>query len=401
MRIPNLEHATMRSRLDLTISASSLLLLSLGSTCVTAQDQPLTREESKWLDRLPREDGEAVRRSMGWEAPEFPDSTRWLDAEGPTLESLRGKVVLVQTFTTRGTGRSAASKLGRSIAPLAEEDDFVAIAVHTPEDLDRIDKLLPAMKLDVPVLIDEKGAWCDSVGAFRRPVTYLIDRQGNVRYASVSARSVEDAARKLLDEKYDSSKSPRSREEKPVTIDDKVDFPTFSTPLPYSADKRGQEAPAFYIEDMWREPVGDASGKVVVLDFWATWCGPCVKAIPHMNDMQQHYGDEVICLGISDENNFELEMRKRGLKSSDFEYGLAVDRSARLKNFFEIRGIPHVAVLSGDWVVRWQGSPTSLNQGVLDSIVEANRKLMNKTGQDQADSPPPARWVEWLIKESK
>jgi cytochrome c biogenesis protein CcmG/thiol:disulfide interchange protein DsbE len=390
----------MRPRTALATIVTCFLLVSLSSTCALAQEQPLSREESKWLDRLPREDGEAARRSMGWAAPEFPDSTRWRDSEGPSLESLRGKVVLVQTFTTRGAGRSAAGKMSRSIAPLADEDDFVAIAVHTPEDLDRIDALLPAMKLEVPVLIDEKGAWCDSVGAFRRPVAYLIDRQGNVRYAGVSARSVEDAARKLLAEPYDASTPPRVREDKPVT-QEKVDFPTFTNALPYSADQRGREAPAFYIEDMWREPVGDASGKVVVLDFWATWCGPCRAAIPHMNEMQEHYGNEVICLGISDENNFELEMRKRGLKSSDFKYGLAVDRTETLKKFFGVRGIPHVAVLSGDWVVRWQGSPTSLNQGILDSIVQANQKLMNQSATEENDAPPPARWVGWLIKQSK
>jgi hypothetical protein len=120
-----------------------------------------------------------------------------------------------------------------------------------------------------------------------------------------------------------------------------------------------------------------------------------------MNEMQEHYGDEVICLGVSDENNFELEMRKRGLKSSDFKYGLAVDRSATMKKFFEIRGIPHVAVLSGDWVVRWQGSPTNLNQDILDSIIKANRKLMGKAAESDTPQLPPARWVEWLIKETK
>ena len=129
------------------------------------------------------------------------------------MEDLRGKVVLVQTFATRGAGRSAAARLDRSIQPLADEDDFVAIAVHTPEGIDRAKELVPALKLNVPVLLDEKGAWCDAVGAFRRPVTYLIDRQGNVRYASVSARKIEEASRKLLAEAYDADTAPNEREE--------------------------------------------------------------------------------------------------------------------------------------------------------------------------------------------
>ena len=80
----------MRPRTTLATIVTCFLLVSLSSTCALAQEQPLSREESKWLDRLPREDGEAARRSMGWAAPEFPDSTRWRDSEGPSLESLRG-----------------------------------------------------------------------------------------------------------------------------------------------------------------------------------------------------------------------------------------------------------------------------------------------------------------------
>ncbi|MGB5131398.1 MAG: TlpA disulfide reductase family protein [Steroidobacteraceae bacterium] len=34
------------------------------------------------------------------------------------------------------------------------------------------------------------------------------------------------------------------------------------------------------------------SGKVVLVDFWASWCGPCLRSFPWMNDLQQHYGGE-------------------------------------------------------------------------------------------------------------
>ena len=44
-------------------------------------------------------------------------------------------------------------------------------------------------------------------------------------------------------------------------------------------------------------------GKVVVLDFWATWCGPCVAAIPHWNDLAKQFHDKpVVFLAISNED---------------------------------------------------------------------------------------------------
>ena len=380
-----------------------LLLPAAGAATTPQQDSGLTREEQRWLERLPKEDAEAVGRSIGWEAPEFPDDARWHDGNGPTLESLRGKVVLVQTFSTRGSGRSGGTRIARSIAPLVDEEDFVAIAVHTPEGLDRVDTLLPQLKLEVPVLLDEKGTWCDSVGAFRRPVTYMIDRRGNVRYASVSSRDVEDAARKLLDEDYDASATPTKREEKKATSTDEVTFPTFTNSVGSSTDRRGQEAAPFYVQEIWRQPVGDATGKVVVLDFWATWCGPCRAAIPHMNEIQNHYGDKVICLGITSEtkSKFESGMLKAKLKANDFAYGLAIDSNRTLSSFFGVKAIPHVAVLSGDWVVRWQGSPSGLNRKVLDSIVNANDAMLELYAGEMGNALPPQRWKAWVADQDR
>jgi thiol-disulfide isomerase/thioredoxin len=49
--------------------------------------------------------------------------------------------------------------------------------------------------------------------------------------------------------------------------------------------------------------LSDYKGKVVIVDFWATWCGPCRRGIPDLIDIQKQYGNDVVVIGISlDEN---------------------------------------------------------------------------------------------------
>src|SRR5688572_24004687 len=76
-----------------------------------------------------------------------------------------------------------------------------------------------------------------------------------------------------------------------------------------TADKRreldalqGKPPPALQTTD-WvnREPVtlDQLKGKVVLLDFWATWCGPCIAAIPHTNELQAKYGERgLVIIGV-------------------------------------------------------------------------------------------------------
>ena len=134
-----------------------------------------------------------------------------------------------------------------------------------------------------------------------------------------------------------------------------------------------QKAPKFEAEK-WLTTVPDTKGKFVLIDFWATWCGPCRKAIPELNAIHKKFGNKLVVIGLSD----ETEEKVKKMTEPKMDYFVAIDTKARMKNAVEVKGIPHVIILDPQGVVRWEGYPMlegfELNEKVVEEILAKGGK---------------------------
>ncbi len=135
-------------------------------------------------------------------------------------------------------------------------------------------------------------------------------------------------------------------------------------------DRRGNFVPITSFE----------ADQVYVVEFWATWCGPCVGGMPHLSELQEKYKDKgVTIIGVSDESlpkvvNFLFQTYKHDGKvhNERARYTLTTDPDQSVKrDYFQAAGqsgIPTAFVVGKDGHIEWIGHPSSMD-AALEAVV--------------------------------
>ena len=138
----------------------------------------------------------------------------------------------------------------------------------------------------------------------------------------------------------------------------------------------GQTAPELDIEKYLQAPEGEKSlsalkGKVVVLEFWATWCAPCVAEIPHLNQLSEEFHDkQVQFISITDEDEDVIApfLKRQEMKSW---IGLDTDRSAF--EAYGVRGIPRTFLIDPKGIIATSLHPVGLSSDMIKKVIKGEK----------------------------
>ncbi len=157
--------------------------------------------------------------------------------------------------------------------------------------------------------------------------------------------------------------APESRKEEP---------PTARIP--------GQKVPNFLVTDLtgseWEFRY--AAGRLILVDFWSTTCGPCLRAVPAMKKLQANYGQSGLeIVAIACEANDTLARRSREVeevsRKKEMNYRVYLERENRVgevQKLFQVQWVPTLVLLERNGTILWRGGATETELARLDEVVK-------------------------------
>lgn len=299
-----------------------------------------------------------LRRTDGKAAPELKVGT-WLKDEPTTMEALRGKIVVLDFW---GTWCAPCLKALPHTNEMAEEYkdrgvEFIAICDATTRP-ERAPGLVEKLGLNFRVVMDQGKATYNAYLGQWYPFYVLVDRKGIIRASGLRPETLQAAVDVLLTEQPEEPATESVSTRAPVPKGPRSEWleGTAAQRAALAAIEGAPAAELQIVESSWQNAnpmdVAALKGKVVLLDFWGTWCGPCLQTVPHINAMHKKYApDGLVVIGVCHSRNADTMpavAAKHGIA-----YPIAADTAGATFKAYHVNGTPDYFLIDRQGNIRF------------------------------------------------
>ena len=121
-----------------------------------------------------------------------------------------------------------------------------------------------------------------------------------------------------------------------------------------TALQAGAPAPAFHLNSSAGKPtaLADFKGQIVLLNFWASWCGPCRQEMPILEQLNRQYHNKgVTLLGVNVEPDSAAAVN--WLKATPVSFPILFDVDSKVSKLYEVEGMPNTVIVDRKGLVRY------------------------------------------------
>ncbi|MXV77348.1 redoxin domain-containing protein [Candidatus Poribacteria bacterium] len=294
---------------------------------------------------------------VGKPAPVF--KVKDLKGKELSLEKYRGQVVLLDFWATWCGPCIAELPNVQKTYQKYKDKKFQIIGISLDRSITALDTFLKKNELPWVHYWDDEGKISNQYRVTAIPSMFLIDGKGVIHTTNLRGAKLEKAVDALVKENLLNPTDPNAKPKTiPATkmIKMKPAIPEENAPKTEEIkleDLVGKPVPDFTVKDLNGKEISikDLKGQVVLIDFWATWCGPCIKEMPKVKNTYAKFKDQKFAIiGISLDRS--VDPLKTYIAKEELSWKQYWDQDRTVRNLFGVKFIPTAVIIDGEGIVR-------------------------------------------------